>query len=177
MTIALTAQTVETPIGAFILVADDKGVIRAADFSDCDFRLRMMLDRRLGRQGYRVARGGVSPGHTNALAAYFRGDLAALACIPVATSGSPFQESVWAALRTTEAGLPITYAMLASQLGRSPNASRAVGHANSTNPCCIIVPCHRLLGGKGALTGYSGGIERKRWLLDHEARHSGRRIA
>jgi methylated-DNA-[protein]-cysteine S-methyltransferase len=79
---------------------------------------------------------------------------------------------VWTALRRIEPGHPITYAGLAEKLGRPRSAARAIGYANATNPFSIIVPCHRLIGTSGALTGYAGGLERKRWLLDHERKHA-----
>jgi methylated-DNA-[protein]-cysteine S-methyltransferase len=76
-------------------------------------------------------------------------------------------------LRKIEPGCVITYAGLATRIGR-PQAARAVGHANAANPFCVVVPCHRLIGANGDLTGYGGGIERKRWLLDHEAKQPSR---
>lgn len=173
MTIALTAQRVTTPIGDFLLVSDDQGVLRAADYADCESRLQNLLDRRLGRGKYDLTVGGVRDEHARALEAYFAGDIPAIGAVPVRASGSPFQESVWGALRETEPGQPITYAALANSLGRSAGVARAVGHANGANPLCIIVPCHRLIGASGALTGYSGGLDRKHWLLEHERRHAG----
>lgn len=172
MTVALTAQRMETPIGGFILVADGHGVLRAADFADCEERLTKLLDRRLGQTGYDLTAGNVPTEHKCALDAYFAGDIPAIGTIPVSASGSPFQESVWSALRETQPGRPIPYAALASKLGRPAGVARAVGHANGANPLCIIIPCHRLVGSNGALTGYSGGIERKRWLLEHERRYA-----
>lgn len=173
MTIALIAQRMETPIGGFIFVADNQGVLRAADFADCEERLMKQLDRRLGQTGYDLTAGNVPAEHKRALEAYFAGDIPAIGTIPVSASGSPFQESVWSALRETEPGRPIPYVALAGRLGRPASAARAVGHANGANPLCIIIPCHRLVGSNGALTGYSGGLERKRWLLEHERRHAG----
>jgi methylated-DNA-[protein]-cysteine S-methyltransferase len=106
-----------------------------------------------------------------AVDSYFAGDLGAIRNIPIHKGGTTFQETVWAALHRIEPGRPINYASLAKSIGR-PEAARAVGHANGSNPNCIIVPCHRLVGASGSLTGYSGGLERKRWLLDHEARYA-----
>ena len=83
------------------------------------------------------------------------------------TAGTAFQREVWAALRTIPTGETTTYGRLASQLGR-PKAMRAVGMANGANPISIIVPCHRVIGANASLTGYGGGLERKRWLLRHE---------
>ena len=87
-----------------------------------------------------------------------------------------FQEQVWRALRGIPASETWTYGQLANRIGR-PQAARAVGHVNSLNPAAIIVPCHRVIGASSALTGYAGGLERKRWLLDHERAMLGRHIA
>jgi methylated-DNA-[protein]-cysteine S-methyltransferase len=87
--------------------------------------------------------------------------------LPLAASGTPFQERVWAALRTIPFGHTTSYGELAKRLGE-PKAVRAVGSANGHNPISIIVPCHRVIGARGDLTGFGGGIERKRWLLEHE---------
>lgn len=101
------------------------------------------------------------------LAAYFRGDLAALDRIPVNADGTRFQKQVWTALRTVPAGNTVSYQELAKQAG-APNAVRAVAACNARNPVAIVVPCHRVIGSDGSLTGYGGGLSRKRWLLDHE---------
>jgi methylated-DNA-[protein]-cysteine S-methyltransferase len=101
---------------------------------------------------------------------YFAGDLAAIDELPVRTAGTPFQRDVWRALRAIPHGTTVSYAKLAEQVGR-PNAVRAVGLANGSNPIGVVVPCHRVVGSNGSLTGYGGGIERKRWLLQHEIRH------
>ncbi len=87
--------------------------------------------------------------------------------LPLAMVGSPFQQEVWAGLRTIPYGETWSYGELATAVGR-PGASRAVGLANGRNPVSVVVPCHRVVGSGGALTGYGGGLERKRWLLDHE---------
>jgi methylated-DNA-[protein]-cysteine S-methyltransferase len=86
----------------------------------------------------------------------------------VQTSGTPFQREVWRALRNIPCGTTVSYAKLAEQIGR-PAAVRAVGLANGSNPVGVVVPCHRVIGANGSLTGYGGGIERKSWLLEHEA--------
>jgi methylated-DNA-[protein]-cysteine S-methyltransferase len=99
--------------------------------------------------------------------AYFAGDLSAIERLAVVTGGTDFQREVWAALRRIPAGRTLSYGALATQLGR-PKAVRAVGLANGANPIGIVVPCHRVIGADGSLTGYGGGLERKRWLLAHE---------
>jgi methylated-DNA-[protein]-cysteine S-methyltransferase len=101
------------------------------------------------------------------LQAYMAGDIATLGGIPTDTTGTPFQREVWAALRQIPAGETWSYGRLAAHIGR-PAAVRAVGLANGANPIGVVVPCHRVIGANGSLTGYSGGIERKRWLLQHE---------
>jgi methylated-DNA-[protein]-cysteine S-methyltransferase len=105
---------------------------------------------------------------THAISSYFTGDLTAIDILPVQTGGTPFQREVWRALRTITCGATVSYAKLAGQIGR-PAAVRAVGLANGSNPVGIVVPCHRVIGSNGSLTGYGGGMERKRWLLEHES--------
>ncbi len=106
------------------------------------------------------------------LAAYFAGELRQFA-VPLESEGSPFQKAVWQALCDIPFGATESYGGLARRLGNA-NASRAVGLANGRNPISIIVPCHRVIGANGSLTGYGGGLERKRWLLEHELRIAGR---
>src|SRR4030095_16091403 len=106
-------------------------------------------------------------GVATALATYFRGDIQAVDAIDVDPDGTPFQRRVWAALRTIPAGETTAYGALAPALRMTP-ASRAVGAANGANPIWIVVPCHRVIGASGALTGYAGGLDVKRWLLEHE---------
>jgi len=93
--------------------------------------------------------------------------------LPLATAGTPLQERVWAALRTLPYGRTTTYGRIAAELGMGPGAARAVGTANARNPISIVVPCHRVVGAGGSLTGYAGGLDAKRWLLTHEARIAG----
>ena len=102
------------------------------------------------------------------LLAYFAGELDAIDALPTAAGGTPFQRAVWSALRRIPAGRTMSYGALAAKIGR-PKAVRAVGHANGANPIAIVVPCHRVIGADASLTGYGGGIERKRWLLAHES--------
>ncbi len=100
------------------------------------------------------------------LAAYFAGRLTRFD-LPMRLSGTEFQQTVWCALRDIPFGETMSYGELARRVGR-PGASRAVGLANGRNPVAIIVPCHRVIGSDGSLTGYGGGIDRKVWLLEHE---------
>lgn len=105
---------------------------------------------------------------TSELAAYFAGELQVFT-VPVAPHGTPFQQRVWERLQTIPFGVTTTYGALATTLG-DHNAMRAVGLANGRNPISIIIPCHRVIGADGTLTGYGGGLHRKRWLLAHEGR-------
>ena len=106
-------------------------------------------------------------GAVSALAKYFRGDLAALDGVDVELNGTPFQMRVWQALRSVGAGTTASYSDIARRIHAS-SAIRAVGAANGANPVALIVPCHRIIGTNGSLTGYGGGLDRKRWLLRHE---------
>lgn len=103
-------------------------------------------------------------------AAYFAGASRSFD-LPLAAQGTPFQQRVWALLRQVEYGTTTTYGALAARLG-SPGASRAVGLANGRNPVGVVVPCHRVVGSDGKLTGYAGGLDVKRWLLAHERTHA-----
>ncbi|HYT68048.1 MAG TPA: methylated-DNA--[protein]-cysteine S-methyltransferase [Vicinamibacterales bacterium] len=101
------------------------------------------------------------------LTRYFDGDTTAIDTVPVELNGTAFQKNVWAALRRIPCGSTISYAELARRIGE-PAAVRAVGAANGANPVAVVVPCHRVIGADGSLTGYGGGLDRKKWLLTHE---------
>jgi O-6-methylguanine DNA methyltransferase len=158
-----------SPIGAILLVSDGRA-LRALDFHDHEERLHRLMERQYGR--VTLQPGPVPAAITRALEAYFGGDLAATRSIPVETGGTPFQRRVWAALRTIPDGTTTTYGALAAALGQ-PGASRAVGLANGANPVGIVVPCHRVIGANGSLTGFGGGLARKQWLLEHEGAQLG----
>lgn len=102
------------------------------------------------------------------LAAYFAGELTEFD-LPLNLIGTEFQKTVWQELQSIPYGVTISYRELAERVG-NPNSSRAVGAANGRNPISIIVPCHRVIGANGKLTGYGGGMERKEWLLAHESK-------
>ena len=157
-----------TPIGRLAVVADEEGRLRAVHFADHEARLERSLRRLYGARGFVLEAARDPSGLTSALDAYFAGDLRIIDSLPVETGGTPFQRSVWAALRTIPCGTTLSYAALAQQIDR-PSAVRAVGLANGANPVAVVVPCHRVIGSNGSLTGYGGGMERKRWLLAHEA--------
>ena len=159
----------QTPIGVALVATDDTGNLRVFDWADCAARMRRGLDRLYRAEGgVRLdATGGAARPVLARLEAYFAGDLASIDGIPVESAGTPFQRRVWRALRKVPAGQTWTYARLAARIGH-PAAVRAVGAANGLNPVSIAVPCHRLVGSDGSLTGYGGGLHRKAWLLRHE---------
>jgi methylated-DNA-[protein]-cysteine S-methyltransferase len=165
--LTLLIDRIKTPIGELALVADEDGRLRAVEWSDHDDRMHDVLRLHYGKDGYALKSARNPVGLSAALRAYFDGDVAAIDRLKVATGGTDFQKSVWKALRGIPCGETISYAMLAQRVGR-PKAVRAVGHANGDNPISVVVPCHRVIGTNGSLTGYGGGIERKRWLLEHE---------
>jgi methylated-DNA-[protein]-cysteine S-methyltransferase len=155
----------QTPIGTALLVTDADGVLRALDWEEYEPRMKQLLRLQYGVVVLKDAR---SPADLRAaLSAYFKGDLASLKTIKWRVAGTPFQRKVWTALVKIPVGTTRSYGRLAAQLGM-PRAVRAVGHANGSNPISVVVPCHRLIGGNGALVKYGGGLERKRWLLEHE---------
>lgn len=156
-----------TPIGELVLVADREGRLRAVDWTEHEERMLRLLRSQYRRVPVRLEAACNPSGLTDAFAAYFAGALSAIDALPVETGGTAFQRTVWQALRGVPCGSTITYRTLALLAGR-PAAIRAAGHANGSNPISIAVPCHRVIGTDGTLTGYGGGIERKRWLLAHE---------
>lgn len=154
-----------SPIGDMLVVHDPQERLRAIEFHDREGRLTRLLHIHYGARPLQERR---APAVIrDALAGYFAGDLRAIDRLEVATAGTPFQRDVWAALRTIRPGTTLSYGALARHIGR-PRAVRAVGAANGSNPISVVVPCHRVIGADASLTGYGGGIERKRWLLAHE---------
>ena len=155
----------ETPIGTALLVTDSDGVLRALDWEDYESRMKELLRLQVGAVALKAAR---APKDLRAaLSGYFKGDLDRLAMIRWRVAGTPFQQKVWHALPKIPAGTTMSYGALAARLN-APRAMRAVGHANGSNPISVVVPCHRLIGANGSLVKYGGGLERKRWLLQHE---------
>ena len=161
----LTLDRAATPVGEVLLVTDGEGAVRALDFADYEDRMTRLLARHA--PGASLTAGRAPEPVRTALERYFGGDVHALDGLTVTTGGTDFQRSVWKALRAIPAGETRTYGQLAAAIG-SPKAVRAVGLANGRNPVALIVPCHRVIGANGTLTGYAGGLERKRWLLQHE---------
>ncbi len=165
--VTLYREKMDSPLGELWLLTDGEGTLRALEFATHEDRLTRLADRQYGRGKWAIEDAGVESGAKRALAAYFAGDTNALNALPLATGGTEFQRSVWAALRAIPCGETISYGELARRIG-NPKAVRAVGLANGANPIGIVVPCHRVIGGDGGLGGYGGGVERKAWLLKHE---------
>ena len=150
-----------------MLVTDQDGQIRIFEWIDHQDRMDRLLARQYKNQQFDVVKG-TAPSHVrNALDAYFNGQITALDDLVTATGGTDFQKVVWRALRTIPAGATCSYGDLAAKIGK-PKAVRAVGLANGANPIAIIVPCHRVIGANGTLTGYGGGLSRKQWLINYE---------
>jgi len=160
-----TRSRLESPLGPLLAITAPDATLHALDFADFEPRLHRLFARH--HPGAALEHGPAPTSVAAAVAAYFAGDLTALDALPVAGIGSDFQRKIWAALRTIPAGATQSYGQLAAAIGQ-PSASRAVGLANGANPIGIVVPCHRVIGTSGALTGYAGGVERKAWLLRHE---------
>jgi methylated-DNA-[protein]-cysteine S-methyltransferase len=161
-----TLGRLPSPLGPMLAAWDGAGALRALDWEDHEARLRALLRLQYGRRAT-VAEGEAPLALRRALADYFDGRLTALDGLAIVTAGTPFQRRVWTALRQIPAGSVQSYGALAERIER-PTAVRAVGAANGANPISIVVPCHRVIGADGTLTGYGGGLERKRWLLAHE---------
>ncbi len=162
----LVFDRMDTPIGPLLLVTDEHDVLRSLAFGDDEAGMHRLL-RRQYDPALMLEPGAAPAPVRDALDAYFAGDIAALEGLAWGTGGTPFQRAVWAALAEIPAGTTVSYGGLAAKIG-SPKAVRAVGLANGTNPIAIVLPCHRVIGSDGALTGYGGGLHRKRWLLAHE---------
>lgn len=167
-TALLRADFIETPIGPMIAIADDHA-LHILEFLE---RKALATEVRKLRKATGSA---IAPGRAGPidrieaeLAAYFAGK-SSIFETRLAPLGTPFERHVWDALREIPAGSTATYSGLAVGMGK-PAAMRAVGRANGANPIAVVIPCHRVVGAGGELTGYGGGLWRKRWLLDHERR-------
>ena len=156
-------QTLDSPIGP-LTAAERAGRVCLLHFGPDGPAIDQMFER--WYPGEPRARQAL-PAVTAALTRYFDGEIGALDTIAVELNGTPFQKKTWQALRRIPAGTTISYAELAKRIG-VPSAVRAVGSANGANPVAVIVPCHRVVGSNGTLTGYGGGLDRKQWLLEHE---------
>ena len=162
---SLMLDRIETPVGEALLLTDETGALRALDFSDYEERMRTLMRRHYGAM---TAQAGRAPDRTrNAVERYFAGEMDAFKGLVWKTNGTLFQRRVWTALCAIKPGQTESYKELAVRVG-SPKGMRAVGLANGANPVAIVVPCHRVIGANGSLTGYGGGLPRKAWLLAHE---------
>lgn len=168
--LAYHMMSAPSPIGLLFLARTAKG-LRYLEFMD-----RKSLKRMIAKHQPNDPEATWEPsllelkGMTEQLEAYFLGTLHEFE-VPLDPVGSEFQVKVWDALRQIPFGETRTYGDVARAVGQ-PKATRAVGLANHDNPLAIVIPCHRVIGANGSLTGYGGGVNRKRWLLEHEARHS-----
>ena len=156
--------SIETPIGTLHVFARD-GALVFIDLRDDEAAARAQVRRRFPDEA--IESSGNPGGATPKLRSYFSGQLAALDELKVDPGGTRFQAAVWSALRTVPTGPTVSYGELARRIGAGRSV-RAVGAANGANPIPIVIPCHRVIGASGKLTGYGGGLERKAWLLRHE---------
>ncbi len=163
----LFRDPLETPIGTMLIITDRQQRIRALDWLEYEERMLRLLRRYAQKKVFELQEGFSSTAIHEALDAYFAGNFTPVNNIPIHIAGTAFQQAVWQTLRSIPAGTTLSYGALAKKLGR-PKAVRAVGAANGANPVGIIIPCHRVIGMDGSMTGYGGGLERKRWLLAHE---------
>ena len=161
---ALQLDHIDSPIGTILIVVDGERLC-SLDYADYEPRMLTLLQHRYGP--IHLAQTTDPCGFSSRIRDYFAGDYRCLDAFPVCTDGTPFQQQVWSILRTIPPGTTINYGEIAAKLGK-PTAYRAVGGANALNPIPIVLPCHRVVGADTSLTGYGGGIERKRWLLQHE---------
>jgi methylated-DNA-[protein]-cysteine S-methyltransferase len=159
----LYTDVLETSIGAIQLVATEQAVV-LLDFADNTERIQKLLVKRFGTFTLEPR----ALVWTKTVEAYFAGQLEALHSIPTDTGGTDFQQTVWQALLKIPIGQTWSYLDMAKYIGQ-PSATRAVGMTNGLNPISLILPCHRVIGSNGKLTGYAGGLERKKWLLEHES--------
>jgi methylated-DNA-[protein]-cysteine S-methyltransferase len=163
----LYVDRVTSPVGEIQVVSDGKA-LRALDFHDYTARMNELLRVHYG--AVELVAGDDPLGMRARLERYFAGDFSALESVPLHTNGTAFQQAVWKALLAIPVGTTTSYGAIAKALG-VPGSARAVGWANGSNPIAIVVPCHRVIGADGTLTGYGGGLPRKAWLLRHEGVH------
>ncbi len=160
----LMTDTISSEIGEILIVAHRRAMV-AVDFAGYGERLKRSLRARYGEVELKHSKD--PNGYASKIRAYFAGDIDALDEIDVDIGGTPFQAKVWNELRRVRAGTTATYGEIAERVG-NPKAVRAVGSTNGRNPLTLVVPCHRIIGANGTLTGYAQGLDKKRWLLAHE---------
>jgi methylated-DNA-[protein]-cysteine S-methyltransferase len=167
MTETFRLSRIPTPVGDMLIAVDQQDRLRVLDWDSHVERMERLMQRYYGLDAVTLVDSAADHAVGRKLMAYVAGDIAAIDDVPTRTPGTGFQRKVWAALREIPAGQTWSYGRLAAHVGE-PGAARAVGLANGSNPIGVVVPCHRVIGANGTLTGYGGGIERKRWLLRHE---------
>ena len=160
-------ERVPTPLGEMLIVTDEQGLLRALDWHDHEARMHELMRRQYPTAKPQLKVTAQRSAATQAMQAYFDGDIAVIHQLEVATGGTDFQRQIWTALRGIPDGETTSYGELARRIG-NPAAVRAVGLANGANPISIVLPCHRVIGSNRSLTGYGGGLQRKQWLLQHE---------
>jgi len=158
----LEISKMKSQVGEIIIVAD-RTHLYGLDFEGNEERLKGLMQRHWSAG---LVEAETSP-FDDAVNAYFAGDLHALCAVPTRLNGTPFQITVWQALRAIKTGKTWSYKTLANHIGQA-KAVRAVGAANGRNPIALVHPCHRVIGADGSLTGFAGGVHRKKWLLNHE---------
>ncbi|WP_318374804.1 methylated-DNA--[protein]-cysteine S-methyltransferase [Enterobacter sp.] len=165
--LTLLEDKIATPLGPLWVICDEQFRLRAVEWEEHSDRMEQLLSLHYRLEGYQRVSASNPGGLSQKLRDYFAGDLSVIDTLPTETAGTPFQREVWKALRAIPCGQVMHYGQLAAALGRA-GAARAVGAANGSNPVSIVVPCHRVIGSNGMLTGYAGGVQRKEWLLRHE---------
>ncbi|WP_318363060.1 methylated-DNA--[protein]-cysteine S-methyltransferase [Enterobacter sp.] len=165
--LTLLEDKIATPLGPLWVMCDEQFRLRAVEWEEHSDRMEQLLGLHYRLEGYQRVSASNPGGLSQKLRDYFAGDLDVIDTLPTETAGTPFQREVWKALRAIPCGQVMHYGQLAAALGRA-GAARAVGAANGSNPVSIVVPCHRVIGSNGMLTGYAGGVQRKEWLLRHE---------
>lgn len=160
----LLIDKIDFKMGQILIVSDGEKLC-ALDFAGYESRMMRLLEKRYGSVHFIETPN--PQGFSDRIRSYLAGEFSSVDEMPVSTGGTAFQQQVWFALRSIGPGTVITYGELAQRIGR-PTAHRAVGMTNSLNPVAIVLPCHRVIGTNANLTGYAGGLECKRWLLQHE---------
>lgn len=165
--LTLLEDKITTPLGPLWVLCDEQYRLRAVEWEEHSDRMEQLLAIHYRTTGYQRISATNPGGLSQKLRDYFDGDLNVIEDLPTETAGTPFQREVWKMLRSIPCGQVMFYGQLAGALNRA-GAARAVGAANGSNPVSIVVPCHRVIGSNGLLTGYAGGVARKEWLLRHE---------
>lgn len=160
----LISDIYQSPVGEIFLAADENELC-SLDFNDNDSRIEKLLKQRFGEYELSTKRNFLNM-HER-LDKYFKGDWQAFDGLAMNTHGTDFQQRVWQSLQTISTGDAISYEQLAGKI-KNPKAVRAVASTNASNPIAVIIPCHRVIGKNGSLRGYTGGIDRQAWLLQHE---------